>query len=143
LIVSSATLAAFSKPVMAKNARATPATMAKTGFPSAVNDVSTPKSASPRATTIIPITNTRTSPETSTTVRTMLTTTDSVIPTKLTMVRTAMKTSVTSRAGTRPKTEPKYRAKPVASEPDAANTADSEQMVIPKVRTGLRKALLT
>ena len=34
-MVSSATLAAFSKPVMAKKASATPATTAKTGLPSA------------------------------------------------------------------------------------------------------------
>ena len=32
-MVSSATLAAFSKPVMAKNASATPATIAKIGLP--------------------------------------------------------------------------------------------------------------
>jgi hypothetical protein len=143
LIVSSATFAAFSKPVMAKNASATPATTAKIGLPSAVNDVRTPKSASPRTTTVTPMPMTTTRPKTSTKVMSMLTTTDSVIPTKLTIVRTTMKDSVTSSAGTRSKISPKYRAKPVASEPEAAKTADNEQMVIRKVRTGFRNALFT
>ena len=47
LMVSSATFAAFSKPVMAKKASATPATMAKIGLPSALNSVSAPQLALP------------------------------------------------------------------------------------------------
>ena len=47
LMVSSATLAAFSKPVMAKKARATPAMMAKIGLPSALNSPSVPQLALP------------------------------------------------------------------------------------------------
>ena len=40
-MISSATLAAFSKPVMAKKASATPAMTAKIELPSAVNSLST------------------------------------------------------------------------------------------------------
>ena len=50
LMVSSATLAAFSKPVIAKKASATPATTAKMGLPSAANSPRVPKSALPWAT---------------------------------------------------------------------------------------------
>ncbi len=106
-MVSSATFAAFSKPVMAKNARATPATTANTGLPSAVKEVRTPKSASPRATTMTPMTMTTTSPKISTNVMNMFTSTDSVMPTKFTIVSTTMKVSVTSSAGTRSNSVPK------------------------------------
>ncbi len=141
-MVSSATFAAFSKPVMAKNARATPATIAKMGLPSTVNDVSTPKSASPRTTTITPMPITSTRPKTSTKVMTMSTSTRGDAD-EVHDGQERDEQSVTSSADTTSKKEPKQRAKPVASDPDAASTADKEQMVMRKVRTGLRKALLT
>lgn len=81
LTVSSATLAAFSNPVMAKKARATPATTANTGFPlPALNCPSTAKSASPRATWMMPMISTMARPAVSTKVISMLITTDSVMP---------------------------------------------------------------
>ena len=103
-MVSSATFAAFSNPVIAKKASATPATMAKTGLPSAcevaehaevrvaLNDVVTPM-----AITMI-------RPATSTKVISMLITTDSVMPMKFTIVSSGMKTRVIEqRAAARPR----------------------------------------
>ena len=89
-MVSSATFAAFSKPVIAKNASATPAMIAKTGLPSALNSPSVEKSALPCATYTTPMTITITRPATSTKVITMLATTDSVMPMKLTIGSTTM-----------------------------------------------------
>ena len=90
-----------------------------------------------------PMIITITSPATSTTVITMLTTTDSVIPMKLTTVSTAMKPSVITSAGDRSQTSWKYDAKPFASEPAAAKLAESMQTVVRKVSGRLRNALLT
>ena len=56
---------------------------------------------------MIPITITRTRPATSTKVMIMFTTTDSVMPMKLMMVRMATKNMVTSSTGGRSKIEPK------------------------------------
>lgn len=75
-IVSSATLATFSNPVMAKKASATPATIAKIGVVDVSNSASRPKSALPWATYQTPMIITITRPEISTIVITMLTTTD-------------------------------------------------------------------
>ena len=80
LMVSSATFAAFSKPVIAKKASATPAMIAKIGLPSASKSVSTLKSALPSTTYQTPMPITITRPATSTNVISMLTTTDSVMP---------------------------------------------------------------
>ena len=49
-MVSSATLAVFSKPVMAKKENATPASTASAGLPETLMSVSVPKSALPWAT---------------------------------------------------------------------------------------------
>ena len=85
MTVSSATFAAFSKPVIAKKDSATPATIASAGLPSALNSPSVAKLASPSTMYQTPMIITMTSPATSTTVITMLTTTDSVMPMKLTI----------------------------------------------------------
>jgi hypothetical protein len=143
LTVSSATLAAFSKPVIAKKASATPAMIARIGLPSPENSVSTPKSASPSATYQTPMIMITTRPATSTKVISMLTTTDSVMPMKFRIVRNSRKTSVMSRAGGRSQTSAKYAAKPDASEPEAAKLDDRNEIVIRNVSGLLRNALLT
>ena len=143
LIVSSATFAAFSKPVIAKKARATPAMIAKISLPSVVNSVRTPKFVSPPATNQMPMPSTRTRPAISTKVISMLSTTDSVMPMKLTSASRTMNSTATSSDGGTAQTCAKYAAKPVASEPAAAKLADSMHTVTRKVRKVLRNALLT
>ena len=143
LTVSSATFAAFSNPVIAKNDSATPAMIASAGLPSAVKSPSVEKLASPRAKYQTPMIITITSPATSTTVITMLTTTDSVMPTKLTTASTAMNASVMTSAGERSQTSWKYDAKPFASDPAAAKLAESMHTVARNVSGRLRDALFT
>ena len=98
-IVSSATLAVFSKPVIAKNEKAMPARTASAGFPLTLMSVSTPKSALPWAMYQMPITSTMTRPATSTKVISMFITTDSVMPMKLTATSARTNSSDTSSAG--------------------------------------------
>ena len=97
-IVSSATLAAFSKPVMAKKASETPASTAMTGEPSALNSSSTLGSLTPSTRAMTPMITTMTRPLISMKVMTTLATTDSVMPIRLMTVMTATKTSATSVA---------------------------------------------
>ena len=98
-IVSSATFAVFSKPVIAKNDSATPARIASAGLPSVLNSVRTPKSALPSATYQTPMNITIASPRISTNAIAMLMTTDSVMPMKLTIESATTKSRVTSSAG--------------------------------------------
>ena len=98
-IVSSATLAVFSKPVIAKNEKAMPARTASAGLPETLMSVRTPKSALPWAMYQMPMTITMSRPATSTKVMIMFITTDSVMPMKLTTARKSRKTSDTSSAG--------------------------------------------
>jgi hypothetical protein len=98
-IVSSATLAVFSKPVIAKNEKAMPARTASAGLPETLMSARTPKSASPWAMNQMPMTITMSRPATSTKVISMFITTDSVMPMKLTTTRARTKSSDTSRAG--------------------------------------------
>ena len=94
-MVSSATLAAFSKPVMAKKASETPASTAMTGEPSAVNCSSTPGSLTPVTRAMTPMIMTMTRPLSSMNVMTTFTTTDSVMPIRLMMVMIVTKISAT------------------------------------------------
>ena len=98
-MVSSATFAVFSKPVIAKNDRATPARIASAGLPSVLNSVRTPKSALPSAMYQTPMNITIASPRISTNAITMLTTTDSLMPMKFTIDRARTNSRVTSSAG--------------------------------------------
>ena len=95
MIVSSATLAAFSKPVMAKNASETPASTAITGEPSALNCSSTPGSCTPSTRAMTPMMITMIRPLTSMKVMITFTTTDSVMPIRLMIVMMATKTRAT------------------------------------------------
>ena len=97
-MVSSATLAAFSKPVMAKNASDTPASTAMTGDPSALNSSSTPGSLTPSTSAMTPMATTMIRPLTSMNVMTTLATTDSVIPIRLMTVMMATKASAMTAA---------------------------------------------
>ena len=65
-MVSSATLAVFSKPVIAKKDSATPARMARAGLPLVAKSASTPKSALPSATYQTPMNMTISRPTIST-----------------------------------------------------------------------------
>jgi hypothetical protein len=94
-MVSSATLAAFSKPVMAKKASETPASTAMTGEPSAVNSSSTPGLLTPVTRAMMPMITTMIRPVTSMKVMITLTTTDSLIPIRLMVVMMARKTKAT------------------------------------------------
>ena len=94
-MVSSATLAAFSKPVHAKKASETPASTARTGEPSAVNCSSTPGSLTPVTRAMMPMIMTMTRPLSSMKVMMTFTITDSVMPIRLMMVTIVMKTSAT------------------------------------------------
>ena len=136
-------MAAFSKPVIAKKERATPERGARIGLPSALNSVSTPKSALPSTTYQTPMIITTTSPPTSTKVISMLVTTDSVMPMKLMIVSTSRKPRVISSSGGSDQTSWKYAAKPEASDPEAAKLEERNEMVIRKVSGLLRNALLT
>ena len=135
----------FSKPVIAKNDSATPARIASAGLvsPAVSNSVSVPKSASPWAMNQMPVITTIVSPAISTKAITMLITTDSVMPMKLTMLSTMMNSTVTSSGEGPFHRVAKYDAKPPASEPAAAKLADRNETVIRNVSTLLPKALLT
>ena len=85
-MVSSATLAAFSNPVMAKKASETPASTAMTGDPSALNCSSTDGELTPSTRAMIPMMITITKPLSSMNVMITFTTTDSVIPIRLMIV---------------------------------------------------------
>ncbi len=98
-IVSSATLAVFSKPVIAKNEKAIPASTASAGLPETLMSARTLKSALPWAMYQMPMVITMMRPATSTKVITMFMTTDSVMPMKLTITSARRKTSDTSNAG--------------------------------------------
>ncbi len=144
-IVSSATLAVFSKPVIAKNESATPARIASPGLvpPSVWNSVSVAKSALPWAMYQTPMISTMIRPAISTKAISMLITTDSVMPMKLTMLSTTMNARVTSSAGGPSQRVAKYEEKPSASAPAAAKLEDRKEMVIRNVSTLLPNALLT
>lgn len=75
-------------------------------------------------------------------------TTDSVMPMRLTIVMiatkpTAMSAPAQMASGGSPMIPLKYRTNPEAREPTAAILAESMQIVMKKVRMGLRNALLT
>jgi hypothetical protein len=144
-IVSSATFAVFSNPVMAKNDSATPARIAIAGLaPSAVsNSVSVAKSALPSAMNQTAVISTMIRPAISMKAMTMLMTTDSVIPMKLTMLRATMNSNVTRRAGGPSHRVAKYDEKPSARAPAAAKLAERKQTVMRNVSTLLPNALLT
>ncbi len=143
-IVSSATFAVFSKPVIAKKESATPARIASPTLESPVsNSARTPKSAFPSAMYQMAMIITMIRPKISTKAITMLMTTDSVMPMKLTMLRPRMNNRVTSSAGGPSHSVAKYDEKPSASAPAAAKLADRKQTVIRNVSTLLPNALLT
>jgi hypothetical protein len=91
----------------------------------------------------MPLSMMMTRPAISTNAITMLTTTDSVMPMKLTTDSTARKTSITSSVDGEGHSSAKYAANPLASEPAAAKLADRNETVTRKVRALLPKALLT
>ena len=149
-MVSSATLAAFSKPVIAKKASETPASTARIDDPappSALNCRSTEGSVTRSTRAMMPMITTMTRPLISMKVITTFTMTDSEMPIRLMAVMMATK-MIAMRAAAQiasagsPMRPPKYRTNPEASDPTAAMLAESMQMVMKNVSTGLRKALL-
>ncbi len=133
----------FSKPVIAKNDSDTPPRIASTGLPSVANSVSVPKWALPSPMYRIAQSMMIARPAISTKVISMLTTTDWVMPMKLTTVRTARNASTTTSVGGEGNSSAKYVAKPLASDPAAAKLAERNEIVTRNVRALLPNALLT